>query len=24
MKMLMEDDGMVDVFRHFYPEAEAR
>lgn len=24
MKMLMEDDGMVDVFRHFYPKAEAR
>ncbi|KAL3791696.1 hypothetical protein HJC23_003953 [Cyclotella cryptica] len=24
MKMLIEEDGMVDVFRHFYSEAEAR
>mmetsp|Transcript_23076 Transcript_23076/g.42388 ORF Transcript_23076/g.42388 Transcript_23076/m.42388 type:complete len:605 (+) Transcript_23076:131-1945(+) len=24
MKTLLEEDGMVDVFRHFYPAAEAR
>ena len=24
MKMLVKEDGMVDVFRHFYPEADAR
>jgi len=24
MKKLLDDDGMVDVFRHFYPAAEAR
>lgn len=24
MKSLLEEDGMVDVFRHFYPAAEGR